>query len=257
MTALSLVATHAAAAWAQSRAAESSLPIGSPITIVSDEAVKPGVRPGSEFRAHLRDPIQVGATLVALAGTPARIIVVAKETSTTGAAGYRIAIDDLKLGLAGILPVRPDSAVVDAITAGLEIPATTLATVAVEDGKVRIDVPLPFPLSNEPPASDYTPAPLRTANPALLQPRRRRRPGASPSPSPSPSPSGSSAPENASPQPSASGSPSPAPRATPTPEPPNVGPYPQGTPPPAGTPVFPSPTPPGPPGAVPTPLPTP
>jgi len=255
VTTLSLVATHAAAAWAQSRAADSSLPIGSPLTIVSDEAVKPGVRPGSEFRAHLRDPIQVGATLVAVAGTPARIIVVSKETGATGAVSYRIAIDDLKLGLAGILPVRPDSPVVDTITAGLEIPAATLATVDVADGKVRVDVPLPFPLSNEPPASDYTPAPLRTANPALLQPRGgRRRPGASPSPTPSPS----SAPGNASPQPGASGSPSPAPSATPTPEPPNLGPYPQGsTPPPAGTPVFPSPTPPGPPGAVPTPPPTP
>jgi hypothetical protein len=255
VTALSLVATHSAAAWAQSRAAESSLPIGTPIAIVSDETVKPGVRPGSQFRAHLRDPIELGTTLVAPAGTAAHLIVVSTETGIGGTPAYRIAIVDLNLGLAGILPVRPQSPIVAAIVAGMTIPASTLAAIALEAGKVRVEVPLPFPLSNEPPAANYTPAPLRTANPSFNQPRSRRRSGPSPSPSPTTAPGVPAPNVTASPAPNVTASS--APNVTPNP-PAGVGPNPMQTAPPPGTPVFPTPTPPGMPGAgVPTPIPLP
>jgi len=161
------------------------LPIGSPLTIVSDDTVDARVRPGSEFRAHLRDPLTLGDTLVATAGTPARIIVTAKDAGKDGNPQYHIAIVGLNLGLAGTLPVRPDQPTLDHLTAGTAIPAKTLAAVGFEEGKIRVAVPLPFKLSNEPPYSGYTPAPLRTAGPIINN--NRRRPGASPSPSPSPS----------------------------------------------------------------------
>jgi hypothetical protein len=175
------------AAWAQSPAAASALPIGSPLTIVSDDTVDGRVRPGSEFRAHLRDPLTLGDTLVATAGTPARLVVTAKDIAKDGTASYRIAIVGLNLGLAGTLPVRPDSPVVEHIKAGMPIPATTLAAVGFEAGKVRVALPLPFKLSNEPPNGGYTPAPLRTASPIVN--RRRSSPTPVPSTAPTPSPS--------------------------------------------------------------------
>jgi hypothetical protein len=203
-----LVASPTVAARAQTRAATPTLPIGSPLTIVSDETVDPRVRPGSEFRAHLRDAISVGDTLVATAGTAARIIVTAKDTGTGETPTYRIAIVGLNLGLAGTLPVRPNAPTVERITAGMDIPATTLATIGIEAGKVRVAVPLPFTLSNEPPNTIYTPAPLRTAAPIINNRNGRRRP------TPAPSPSASASPQSDSPAPAANTNapaPSPAP----------------------------------------------
>jgi hypothetical protein len=206
-----LLVSHTAAR-AQTLAAASSLPIGSALTFVSDETVNARVRPGSEFRAHLRDPLEVANTLVATAGTPARIVVTSKENAKDGTVAYHIAIIGFSLGLAGSLPVRPDAPVVASITTGMIIPATTLAIVGLDGGRVRVAVPLPFNLSNEPPASAYTPAPLRTASPVL---NTRRRPGRSPRPSPAPSDSAPPSP-TATPTPAPTGSP-PAPTPTPTP----------------------------------------
>ena len=183
------------AAWAQSPAAAPVLPIGSTLTIVADETVDARVRPGAEFRAHLRDPLTLGETLVATAGTPARLIVTSKETAKDGLTQYRIAIVGLNLGLAGTLPVRPKTATVDRISAGMAIPATTLAQIDYEFGKIRVAIPLPFKLSNEPPNTGYTPAPLRTAAPIINSNRNnRRRPGASPAPPATPSAGASEAP---------------------------------------------------------------
>jgi hypothetical protein len=165
--------------WAQSPPAAAVLPIGTPLTIVSDDAVDARVRPGSEFRAHLRDPLTLGDTLVATAGTPARLVVTGKDLAKDGTPSYRIAIVGLNLGLAGTLPVRPDTPTVQHIAAGTAIPATTLAALGFEAGKVRVALPLPFKLSNEPPNGGYTPAPLRTAAPIM----NRRRPTPSPAPS--------------------------------------------------------------------------
>ncbi len=204
---LTVLFASGAAARAQTPAAVTSLPIGSPITIISDETVNDRVRPGSEFRAHLRDPLTLGATLVAPAGTTARIVVIVKDPKD-GTPGYHIAITGLNLGLAGTLPVRPVTPTVGQITTGMAIPATTLAIVGFEQGKVRVALPLPFPLSNEPPVTGYTPAPLRTAGPIM----NRRRPGRSPSPSPSPTASAPSPVGSASPAAAAS----PAPSAMPT-----------------------------------------
>lgn len=192
------------AAWSQTPAAVASLPIGTPVTIVSDETIDPRVRPGSEFRAHLRDPIELGATLVAIAGTPARLIVTGKDTAQDGSVTYHIAIINLNLGSAGTLPVQPTTPIVQHITTGTAITATTLASVGFDEGKVRVAVPLPFKLSNEPPAAGYTPAPLRTAGPIM----NRRRPTPTPAAAPSSTPSVSPA------EPTAS--PSAAPSAVPT-----------------------------------------
>jgi hypothetical protein len=174
---------------------------------VADETVDSRVRPGSEFRAHLRDPIELGQTLVATAGTPAHLIVISRERASDGSLRYQIGIIGLNLGLAGELPVKPQTPIVERVAAGMTIPATTLASIGYEQGKVRIAIPLPIKLSNDPPNGGYTPAPLRTAAP-ILQRRRGR-------PSPSPSPSASAAPGAA-----ASVAPSPGPPATtPTPLP--------------------------------------
>jgi hypothetical protein len=211
------------AAWAQTPAA-ASLPIGTPLTIVADETVDSRVRNGSEFRAHLRDPLTLGDTLVAPAGTAAKIVVLGREFGKDGTSIiFRIAIIGLNLGLAGTLPVRPETPTVEHIVLGMAIAVRTLAIVNIDEGKVRVAVPLPFKLSNEPPAAGYTPAPLRTANPILTT---RRRPSRSRSPSPTPmpsatptsSPSGapaSGAPATAPPTP-ASPTPTPTPSATPT-----------------------------------------
>jgi hypothetical protein len=191
------------AAWAQSPAAASILPIGSPLTIISDDTVDQRVRPGSEFRAHLRDPLALGNTLVATAGTPARLVVTAKDIAKDGTPSYRIAIVGLNLGLAGTLPVRPNTPTVEHISAGMAIPATTLAALGFEAGKVRVALPLPFKLSNEPPRGGYTPAPLRTAAPII----NRRRPTPSPAASSSASPASSTSPAPASPSAGASAAP--------------------------------------------------
>jgi hypothetical protein len=220
---MAVVSSHTAA-WAQTPAAASSLPIGSPLTIIVDETVSPRVRPGSEFRAHLRDALMLGDTLVATAGTQAHLVVTGKETGRDGMLRYRIAIIDLNLGLAGSLPVKPEAPTVGQIAAGMAIPARTLAIVGFEEGKVRVAVPLPFKLSNEPPAAGYTPAPLRTAGPIL---NTRRRPSRSPSPtaSPSPSPALSASPApSAAPQATSAASPTAGATSTPTVAPPAPSP---------------------------------
>ncbi len=182
------------AAWAQSPAAVSSpVAIGSPVTIVADETVDPRVRPGSEFRAHLRDPLTLGGTLVATAGTPARLVVTAKETGKDGTPRYHIAIIGLHLGLAGTLPVKPVMTTVERIVTGMDIAATTLASIGYEAGKIRVAIPLPFKLSNDPPIGAYTPTPLRTAAPIV----NRRKPSASPSPVASPTTPASPVPTSA------------------------------------------------------------
>jgi hypothetical protein len=202
---LATVLLTRSAAWAQPPAATSVLPIGSPLTIISEETVDPRVRPGSEFRAHLRDPLTLGDTLVATAGTRARLVVTSKVLSKDGTPSFHIAVVGLDLGLAGTLPVRPNTPTVEQIKAGMAIPATTLAALAFVAGKVRVALPLPFKLSNEPPNGGYTPAPLRTASPIINNNRNNRRhPTPSPSPSASPSAPAASAPAgptpNASPQ---------------------------------------------------------
>jgi len=205
------VLLNSSAAWAQTPAAASVLPIGSPLTIISDDTVDGRVRPGSEFRAHLRDPLALGDTLVATAGTRARLVVTSKEFAGDGTPSYHIAIVGLDLGLAGTLPVRPNTPTVQQIKAGTAIPATTLAALAFVAGKVRVALPLPFKLSNEPPNGGYTPAPLRTASPIINNRNNRRHPTPSPSPSASPSTPATSVPSglapNATPRPAASTTP--------------------------------------------------
>jgi hypothetical protein len=190
------------------------------LTIVSDETVDSRVRPGSEFRAHLGESLSFGQTLVATAGTPARLVVTSKETGKDGTFRYHIAIIGLKLGLAGTLPVKPESPVVERVAAGMSIAATTLASVDYEQGKLRVTIPLPFKLSTEAPNGGFTPAPLRTASPIV--PRRKPSRGPSPSPSPAASAEPSPAPSpasSASPATGTTSSAAPAVTAAPTPLP--------------------------------------
>ncbi len=153
----------------------------------------------------MRDPLTVGDTLVATAGTPARIVITGKETAKDGSTNLRIAIIGLNLGLAGMLPVRPTSPTVERLSAGMAIAATTLAAVGFDEGKVRVAAPLPFKLSNDPPNTTYTPAPLRTAAPII----NRRKPTSAPPGAPGASPTPANAP-SASASPASTQAPTPA-----------------------------------------------
>ncbi len=176
------------AARAQTPAAATSLPIGTPLTVIAEQTVDAHVRPFSVFRVHLRDPLTLSRTLVAIAGTPARLVVTSKDVTPMGITRFHISIIGLNLGVAGTLPVRPDVPVVDGIAAGMPIAVTTLAAVAYDDGKVRVEIPLPFKLSAEPPSAGYTPPPLRTAAPFVPRRRPTPKPSAVPTPSPADSP---------------------------------------------------------------------
>ena len=167
--------------------ADTSLPIGSKLTFVSDETVDARVRPGSEFRAHLKDDLHLQGTLVAAANTPARLVVTEKIARPDGSYKYTIALVRFSIAGLGYLPVKPVTNVVELISTGLEIPATTLGYVNDIDGRLRIVIPLPRNLSNDAPVGAYTPVPLRTAAP--LFPRKPTKPTPTPTPTPTPVPS--------------------------------------------------------------------
>ncbi|GAC1401908.1 MAG: hypothetical protein NVSMB64_00850 [Candidatus Velthaea sp.] len=172
---------------AEAPAVPSSLPLGSPLTFISDETVDARVRPGSEFRAHLKDALSFGTTLVAPANTPVRLIVTQKDIRPDGSTRYTIALIRFTIPAAGDLPVRPLTNIVDAIATGREIAATTLGAVSEVNGKLRIAIPLPFQLSNDTPQGGYTPVPLRTAAP-IVPHRPPTPPPAAPTPAPQASP---------------------------------------------------------------------
>ncbi|GAC1533380.1 MAG: hypothetical protein NVS2B17_00950 [Candidatus Velthaea sp.] len=151
------------------------------MTFVSDETVDARVRPGSEFRAHLKDTLAFGGTVVAAANTPVRLVVTSTDLHQSGTTRYTIALIRFTISNAGDLPVRPLRNIVDSIATGLEIPAITLGSVSEIDGKIRIAIPLPFQLSNETPRGGYTPVPLRTAAPLVPQ---RPKPSALPAATP-------------------------------------------------------------------------
>ncbi|MFN2461047.1 MAG: hypothetical protein ABR591_10215 [Candidatus Velthaea sp.] len=154
------------------------MPIGTVVTFIADDTVDARVRPGAEFRAHLKEPLSMGTVLVAQAGATARLIVTSKNTGKDGVTHYGIALERFAIRGAGDLPVRVQTPIVDHIAAGMEIVATTAGAVADTDGRLRIAIPLPFQLSNDKPQGGYTPVPLRTA--AAIAPR------ATPTPRPLP-----------------------------------------------------------------------
>jgi hypothetical protein len=129
---------------------------------------------------HLRDPLVLDGSVVAPAGTRARLIVGRTEVN-----GKRVASVTLQRFTipAGLLPVRAREPIVLPIASGASIDATTLAEIEHAGERFSIRIPFPYPLSADKPASYYTPTPARTPPPRDLGPGRSRgRPAATPIP---------------------------------------------------------------------------
>jgi hypothetical protein len=146
---------------------------------VCDGTLSVTARPGSSTKVHLRDDLVLDGTVLAPAGTPARLVV-GGSTTAGGQRAALVAIDQFRTKF-GLLPVRPKTASLPAVAPGVTIDATTLARVEHLGDRYAIDVPFPFALSTEVPVSAYTATPARTPA-ALIRPiiRGRRTPAPSP-----------------------------------------------------------------------------
>jgi len=170
------------------RADTTILEPGATVIFVSDSNVDSRVGRNSSFRAHLKDRLVHGDVVIAEPGMTVQLTVVDKNMRIDGIPVYTIAFSRFRT-LAGDLPVTPVTPEVTEIHPGTEFTARTEATVVDDGSHLRVRIPLPFALSNDPPQGEFTPIPVRTYAP-LVRPRGpdRRRPGPSPSPSASPSP---------------------------------------------------------------------
>lgn len=153
------------------------------MVFVSDGHLDVGAKAGSTVKVHLRDDLIVDGTTIAAAGTPARLVL-GGSVAGTGTRQALISLDEF-VTKPGRLPVGPVSATVPRIDVGSVIPAKTLATVDHLGDRFSIEVPFPFPLSNDVPVSQYTPTPAKTA-PArgFGQPSPRPVPTGAPTPYP-------------------------------------------------------------------------
>jgi hypothetical protein len=193
------------ALWATARAQPSRavLPVGTPVVFVVDGTLSEGAREGTVVPIHLRDALVLDGTVVAASGAHAELLLAAAG-SLDGRLPRVIAVRGFTTA-AGLMPVRPDHPIVSPVATGTLIEATIRAQVVRIGTRLSILTPFPFPLSNEAPATSYTPTPARTAPPHALVPPRRR----GPSPAPSATGSASPAPE------SSAASPEPTPYPTP------------------------------------------
>ncbi len=207
----------------------SVLPYGSPIFFVLDDKVNSGTTaPGTVVHMHLRDPIVLQGTTIALAGTPATFTVVNVSKAQSGDVNGAIQIHIDPLALAGglTLPVRAFHEYLTMEMTGGQI-ATRATTDTIEDvfipyaqlyqvlrkghqmvlpvGSVLraetdatldathpkslvISTPPPFVSNFDPPHADLTAAPFYTPAPMRPHPLPHGRPTLPPKPSPSPSP---------------------------------------------------------------------
>jgi len=171
------------AGFAAAQTAQSRLPAGTSITFVAEGHFDSRAHPGTSIRAHLKDDLTLDGTMIAPAGTVARLIFIGESSGK-----QNVAIDDFKTRY-GFLPVG--FAVSDAsMNAGVEIRVRTLANVEHLQDRYVIEEPFPFKIGTDAPASVYTPTPARTAPPIYrATPRPAARSTRAPAPSPVPSPS--------------------------------------------------------------------
>jgi hypothetical protein len=143
-----------------------TLPAGSVLTFVTDDALDlKTARAGNHIRAHLRSDLVVGGSIVAPSGTPAGVLIT-DIRHDAGAVRIRFALDHFALRSAGELPVEPLTPVVDAIPAGVAVPARTAGIVVVDGDRTIVRVPVPFPLSSDAPSAAFRSLPYRTLPPA-------------------------------------------------------------------------------------------
>jgi hypothetical protein len=174
----------------------SRIAAGTILDFVSDDAINvQTVRPGGEYRAHLKSDLVLDGRTIAPAGSPARLIVVDRLRLVDGRTMLQVALSHFHLP-PGDLPLAPVEPVVETIAAGTLIPAKTEGSVEHIDDRLVIRIPLPFLPPNDTPFGFYTPVPARTAAPRAVGERPPRRPTptpaatAPPAPAPVPSPSG-------------------------------------------------------------------
>jgi hypothetical protein len=205
----------------------SVLPYGSPIFFVIDDKVNSGTTaPGTVVHMHLRDPLVLQGTTIALAGTPATftVINVSKAESGDVNGAIQIHLDPLTLAGGLTLPIRAFHEYLTMEMTGGQI-ATRSTTDTVEDvfipyaplyqllrkghqmvlpvGSVLraetdatldathpnalvISTPPPFVSTFDPPHADLTAAPFYTPAPMRPHPLPHGRPTLPPKPSPSP-----------------------------------------------------------------------
>jgi hypothetical protein len=172
------------AAWATAQSPRQHvLPAGTPVVFVADGHLDSGAREGSSVDVHLRDALVLDGAVIAAVGTHARLLVGGITDTASGHRTPAISLDRFSIN-AGLLPVRARAPIVAPVAAGTAIEATTLAEVDHIGDRYSIVVPFPFKLSNDQPASAYTPTPARTAPPHFNVPARRR--GSQPSPTAEP-----------------------------------------------------------------------
>jgi hypothetical protein len=169
------------------RADTTVLEPGAGVVFVSDSNVDSRVGRNAIFHAHLRDRLERGGAVIAEPGSSVQLTVVDKATHADGATVYIIAFSRFRT-LAGDLPVAPLTPEVSEIHTGTEFAARTLVPVVDDGTHLRVRIPLPFSLPNDPPQGEFTPIPVRTYAP-LVRPGDRRRSRPSPSPATSASPS--------------------------------------------------------------------
>jgi hypothetical protein len=176
------------------RADTTVLEPGASVVFVSDSNVDSRVGRNSSFRAHLKERLVRGSVVIAEPGMTVQLTVIDKATHADGVTVYTIAFSRFRT-LAGDLPVAPATPEVSEIHVGSEFTARTEAPVVDDGTHLRVRIPLPFALPNDPPQGEFTPIPVRTYAP-LIRPKGPDRRHRGPAPSPSPAASASPAPDS-------------------------------------------------------------
>jgi len=205
------------------------LPFDSSVMVVLDDAIGSAISQRNQVaRAHLKDPLAIGRTVLAPAGTPVSIDIIGAQGAKSGDVyGYvDISIEPIVLTDGSRLPLRsPYSHLTQSTTAGHEatvgvedtigdifipghiiyrmirkgrnvtLPAgsmvrtRTLGTVSINArGEVAIATPAPVSMPSSAPVSDFKPLPFATQ--VIAHPNQKPTPyRATPEPTDSPTPS--------------------------------------------------------------------
>ncbi|HEX3465517.1 MAG TPA: hypothetical protein VHS78_15820 [Candidatus Elarobacter sp.] len=171
------------------------LPAGTAVVFVTDAPLDAGRREGDVVAVHLRDDLRLDGSVLAPAGTRAYLLVGSVE-GPNGTRRPTVSLERFSIS-AGLLPVTSVQPIVAPVPAGTQIDARTAAAIEHIGDRYSIRVPFPYRLSNDAPASAYTPTPARTASPAQLLQKRRSTPSpapTAPAETPAPAPAASKAP---------------------------------------------------------------
>jgi hypothetical protein len=158
--------------FALAQAPAHTLPAGTRLDFIADDSINfDTVRLGGQFRLHLARDFTLDGTTLALAGTPAHLLVSDKSKKTDGTIVLSISLSDFHLRQ-GALPVAAVSADITALAPGTIIPAITQGSIERTPERIVIRVPAAVPLSNVAPASAYNARPAATPAPFVPAPQR-------------------------------------------------------------------------------------